>query len=117
MSGLLESLLIELGLRSHPLPSPPFSQPHDDQAESRLNEPSEATISEREEESLAFRPGQVCRHKSNCGDAGSLHSPPFFTTLPKDMDGRNLQSESTRAASQNTPGFIRNITAATDESP
>ncbi|KAJ6029019.1 hypothetical protein N7444_012006 [Penicillium canescens] len=33
------------------------------------------------------------------------------------MDGRNLQSESTRAASQNTSGFIRNIAAATDESP
>ncbi|KAJ5761899.1 uncharacterized protein N7511_005281 [Penicillium nucicola] len=114
MSGLLESLLIELGLRSHPLPPPPVSQPHDHQAESRLNEPPEATISEREEDSLASRPDQDCTHKANCGDAGSLHRPPFFTTLPKDMDGRNLQPESNQGASYNTPGSIHNVTAVTD---
>ncbi|OQD84554.1 hypothetical protein PENANT_c012G02666 [Penicillium antarcticum] len=116
MSGLLESLLIELGLRSQPLPPPPVSQPHDHQAESRLSEAPEATISECEEESLDSRPGQDCRHKANCGDAGSLHSPPFFTTLPKDMDGRNLQPEGNREAYYDTPGSIRNVAAATDDS-
>lgn len=117
MSDLLEALLIELGLRSHPLPPPPINQPHDDQAESRLNELPEATISERGTEDLASQPDQSCRHKSNCGDAGSLHSPPFFTTLPKDMDGRNLQPESTREASQHTPRLAHSIAVATDELP
>ncbi|KAJ5185995.1 hypothetical protein N7491_006134 [Penicillium cf. griseofulvum] len=110
MSGFISSLLIHIGIRS---PSPP-SQPNDDQAKVHLNEQTYPS-SDSENNKFVFQPGQDHGHKSNCGDAGagSLHSPPFFTTLPKEMDGRNLQPEGTQSVTHNTPGTIQNIPATT----
>ena len=109
MSGFISSLLIQVGIRSPDLP-PPSLQPH--VAEHDLNEPP--TDSDNDPR-FTSQPGHS-EHKSICGDAGagSLHSPPFFTTLPKDMDGRNLQ-QGTQSVTHSTPGSIRNM-AATDAS-
>ncbi|OQE37894.1 hypothetical protein PENCOP_c009G08819 [Penicillium coprophilum] len=115
MSDFISSLLIQIGIRS-PLPSP-SSQPNDDQAKVHLNEPTNPS-SASEDHKFAVHPDQDHRQDSNCGDAGagSLHSPPFFTTLPKEMDGRNLQPEGTRSVTYNTLGSIENV-AATMDSP
>ncbi|KAJ5827744.1 hypothetical protein N7447_004507 [Penicillium robsamsonii] len=114
MSGFISSLLIQIGIRS-PLP-PPSSQPNDDQARVHLNEPINLS-SDSEDHKFVSHLGQDHGQKSNCGDAGagSLHSPPFFTTLPKEMDGRNLQPEGTRSVTHSTPGSIQNIAATTDD--
>lgn len=79
MSGFISSMLIQVGIRCPDLPPPPTV---------RAEHPSEPTDSE---DRLASQLDQYCRHKSS-GDAGAgpLHSPPFFTTLPKDMDARGL---------------------------
>lgn len=116
MSGFISSLLIQIGIRS-PLPPQPSSQPNDDQAKSHLSEPTNPPSDSKDHKFVSPR-GQDHRQKSNCGDAGagSLHSPPFFTTLPKEMDGRNLQPEGTRSVTHNTPGSIQNIAATTDGS-
>ncbi|CRL19923.1 Zinc finger, CHY-type [Penicillium camemberti] len=115
MSGFISSLLIQIGIRS-PLPPQPSSLPNDDQATFHLNEPTNP--SSDSDHKLVSQPGQDREQKSNCGDAGagSLHSLPFFTTLPKEMDGRNLQPEDTRSVTHNTPRSIQNIAATTDGS-
>ncbi|KGO65132.1 Zinc finger, RING-type [Penicillium italicum] len=114
MSSFISSLLIQIGIRS-PLPPQPSSQPKDDQPKLHLNEPTNPS-SESEEHKLVSQPGQDYEQISNYGDAGagSLHSPPFFTTLPKEMDGRNLQTEGTQSVTHNTPVSIQNIAVTTD---
>lgn len=111
MSGFISSLLIQVGILS-PLPPHPNSQPNDDEAKFHLNEPTNSSC---DSEGHKYIPLLEQDHgqNSNCGDAGagSLHSPPFFTTLPKEMDGRNLQSEGTRSVTRNTPGSFQNIDA------
>ncbi|CAI7582719.1 unnamed protein product [Penicillium glandicola] len=116
MSGFISSLLIQVGIRS-PLPPPPSSQPNDDQAKFHLNKPKNPS-SDSEDYKSVFQLDQDHGQKLNCGDvgAGSLHSPPFFTTLPKEMDGRNLQAEGTLSVTHNTPGSIQNIATTTDGS-
>jgi uncharacterized CHY-type Zn-finger protein len=105
MSDFISSLLIQIGIRSPDLP-PPRLQPH--HAEHDLNEPS------HNDPPSTAHPGHCCGQKSVCGDAGagSMHSSPFFTSLPKEMDGRNLQ-HGTPSVNHSTPGPIRNM-AATD---
>lgn len=112
MSGFISSLLIQIGIRS-PLPPQPSKQPNDDQAKFHLNERTNPSCNS-EDHKFGPQLDQDHGQKSNCGDAGagSLHSPPFFTTLPKEMDGRNLQAEGTRSVTDNTPGS-RNIAATT----
>ncbi|CAG8885753.1 unnamed protein product [Penicillium egyptiacum] len=116
MNGFISSLLIQIGIRS-PLPPQPSSQPNDDQAKFHLNGPTHPSC-DSEDHKFVPRPDQDHGQKSNCGDAGagSLHSPCFFTTLPKEMDGRNLQAEGTRSVTHNTPGSVQNIVAITDRS-
>lgn len=116
MSGLISSLLIQIGIRS-PLPPQPSRQPNDDQPKFHLNEPTNPS-SDSEDHKLVSQPGQDHEQKSNCRDAGAgcLHSSPFFTTLPKEMDGRNLQPEGTQSVTHNTPTSIQNIAATTDGS-
>ncbi|KAJ5772830.1 hypothetical protein N7457_007726 [Penicillium paradoxum] len=116
MSGFISSLLIQLGMRPAHLPPPPTSQPHDAQTESQLNEPTKALKSgNKDKANFVSQPGQDHGQKSNCGDAGagSLHSSLFFTTLPKEMDGQNLQLEGTRSVTHNTPEPIQNIATTT----
>ncbi|KAI2712865.1 hypothetical protein CBS147318_7468 [Penicillium roqueforti] len=111
MSGFISSLLIQAGILS-PLPPQPNSQPNDDEAKFHLNKPTYPSC-DSEGHKLSPLLDQDHGQNSNCGDAGagSLHSPPFFTTLPKEMDGRNSQSEGTRSVTHNTPGSIQNIDA------
>ncbi|CAG7963770.1 unnamed protein product, partial [Penicillium nalgiovense] len=115
MSGFISSLLIQIGIRS-PLPPQPSNQPNDDQAKFHLNEPTNPSC-DSEDHKFVPQPDQDHGQKSNCGDAGagSLHSPPFFTTLPKEMDGRNLQAEGTRSVTDNTSGSIQNVAHATTD--
>ncbi|KAJ5951429.1 uncharacterized protein N7479_009842 [Penicillium vulpinum] len=116
MNDFISSLLIQIGIRS-PLPPPPSTHLNDDQAKVHLNEPTTPS-SDSEDHTFVSQLSQDHEQKSNCGDAGagSLHSPPFFTTLPKEMDGRNLQPEGTQSVTHNTPGSIQNIAAITDGS-
>jgi uncharacterized CHY-type Zn-finger protein len=98
MSGFVSSLLIQIGIRSPDLP-PPRPQPH---ATEHLNEPP----GDNQVTSQTGHGGQLI-----CGDAGagSLHSPPFFSIVPKDMDGRNLQ-QGTQSVTHSTSGSIQNMT-------
>lgn len=98
MSGIISSLLIKVGIRSPDLPPP------DDHPGSHLSE----SISS--DNRLPFQLDRSCEQKSIYGDAGagSLHSPPFFTPLPKDMDARNLQG--TPPLTHSTPEAHRDMT-------
>lgn len=99
MSGFISSLLIQVGIRSPDLPPPPTV---------RAEHPNEPTQSDHR---FTSQPDQHCRHKlSGDAGAGSLHSPPFFTTLPKDMDTRSLPG--TQSVTHSAPGSIQNV--ATD---
>lgn len=110
MSGFISSLLIQVGIRSPDLPPPPTI---------RAEHPNEPTESDHR---FTSQPDRHCKHKLS-GDAGtgSLHSPPFFTTLPKEMDTRGLPG--TQSVTHSAPGSIRNIAtdglldANTDVSP
>ncbi|KAJ5129225.1 uncharacterized protein N7515_005264 [Penicillium bovifimosum] len=112
MSGFISSLLIQVGIRSPNLPPPPTRQPHDTQSEPQLNEPTKTSTSDSKVED--HRPvtqlSQDHRHTlNNCGDAGagSLRSAVFFTTLTKEMDGRNFQPEGNRPVANDTSESIR----------
>jgi uncharacterized CHY-type Zn-finger protein len=112
MSDFISSLLIQVGIRSPNLPPPPTRQPHDTQSSPQLNEPTKTSTSDSKvgDHKLVTQPSQDHRHTLNCGDAGagSLHSAVFFTTLPKEMDGRNFQPEGNRPVANDTSESIQN---------
>ncbi|KAK9854066.1 hypothetical protein MYU51_004779 [Penicillium brevicompactum] len=92
-------LFKHLGIRSPDLPPPPTI---------RAEHPNEPTESDHR---FTSQPDRHCKHKlSGDAGAGSLHSPPFFTPLPKEMDTRGLPG--TQSVTHSAPGSIRNM--ATD---
>jgi len=100
MSSFISSLLIELGIRARP-PHPP-RYPKDNEAEPPQSQP-ESSTSDRPEPTV-LESGQDSQDsgdlESRIGNEGSL---PFFTTLPKDMDGRTSEPEGVRIMPQNGP--------------
>ncbi|KAJ5689757.1 hypothetical protein N7462_004149 [Penicillium macrosclerotiorum] len=96
MSSFLASLLTEFGFR----PRLPRSTQPSGHAESH---PSEQTISPAiDEESVTNKTGEDCgAFNSTGGNAGSLDCPHFYTTLTKEMDGRNPELEGARPSPQN----------------
>lgn len=92
MSSFIASLLTELGFRT---PLPRTSQPRGE-AEAPPNgqtNPPSSQISDPTSISIGKDTGVLQR---TSGDAGSLPVPPFFATLPKEMDGRTPEPEGTR---------------------
>lgn len=90
MSSYINSLLVELGIRA-PLPH------HPDEAE-----PSRSGPTTPPNDDLVLSPDQNQDRAASdvtAGDAGSLHSPPFFATLLKDMDRRSSERERPRPTS------------------
>ncbi|KAJ5935876.1 hypothetical protein N7454_005174 [Penicillium verhagenii] len=92
MSSFISSLLTDLGLltRTPPRHAPPESEsprsgPTESSSPSNLNE---STVLDHNSD----RGGT----ESNIGDAGTLPTPPFFPSLPKDMDGRTADLSATR---------------------
>lgn len=95
MTSFISSLLTDLGIRTRPRP------PHSDQAET----PKRQTIP-----STSGHPDPTLSTSQHSGDsdstsgnAGSLPAPPFFTTLPKEMDGRTSDPDRVRIMPQNSP--------------
>lgn len=117
MRSFISSLLIQLGIQSPHLPPPPTSQPHEAQIEPQLNEPTKALKSDNKDKAESvLQSGQGSGQELNCGDAGagSLHSSLFFTTLPKEMDGRNLELEGTQSVVYNAPEPTQSMAATSD---
>lgn len=115
MSGFISTLLIQIGIRPLNLPPPPTSQPQNVQTETQLHEPRKLSTSNCEDKEPRFvsQLGEHHGQKSNCGDAGagSLHRSLFFTTLPKEMDARNLQLEGTQSVTHDPSGPVPNRAA------
>ncbi|CAG8302465.1 unnamed protein product [Penicillium salamii] len=96
MSGLISSLLIQLGIRSPDLPPPPTVL---------TEHPNEPTQNNQQ---FTTQSDYHCRQKSSgYAGAGSLHNPNFFTALPKEMDARSPPS--TQSVTNSTPGSIQNM--------
>ena len=95
MISFISSLLTDLGIRNRPRP------PHSDQAET----PQRQTIPSTNGHPDSTLP--TSQHSGDSeftsGNARSLPAPPFFTTLPKEMDGRTSDPEGVRIMPQNTP--------------
>lgn len=91
MSSFISSLLTDLGLltRTPPRhPQPGSEIPQSGPIKPSSSEPSQPTVTDQKPDRGAS--------ESIAGDAGSLPSPPFFQTLPKDMDGRTADLSVTR---------------------
>ncbi|KAJ5533637.1 hypothetical protein N7494_010189 [Penicillium frequentans] len=91
MSSFISSLLTDLGLLTrtpprHPQPESEF--PQSGQTKSSSSEPSQPTVTDQKSDRGAS--------ESIAGDAGSLPCPPFFQSLPKDMDGHTADLSITR---------------------
>ncbi|KAJ5086369.1 hypothetical protein NUU61_007676 [Penicillium alfredii] len=94
MSNFISSLLVDLGIRARlPRPDPP----HDpDSASVQSVQPKLSPSGDAEHRTVCEHDRERGgRQELHSGDAGSLHGPPFFNTLPKDMDGRHLEPEGT----------------------
>lgn len=92
MSSFITSLLTDLGFRPRE-PSPHQHPQVESPSTGQTNPPctnSDQTAGLRDKHSEV---------ESNGGDAGSRPEPPFFPTLPKDMDGRSPDA----AANQRLP--------------
>ncbi|KAJ5660785.1 uncharacterized protein N7484_000157, partial [Penicillium longicatenatum] len=91
MSSFISSLLTDLGLltRTPPRHSQPSELPQSGQTKS-------SSTSENNQPTIIDQNSDRGDSDSFAGDAGSLPSPPFFQTLPKDMDGRTADLSVTR---------------------
>lgn len=96
MSSFISSLLTELGIRTRLSRHPPQA----DEAETLRSGQTKSTSTSDCQDPTVVDSGQDV---ATGGNAGSLHGPPFFTTLPKDMDGRISEPEGTRPSPQNGP--------------
>ncbi|KAJ5160620.1 uncharacterized protein N7482_007624 [Penicillium canariense] len=96
MSSFITSLLTELGFRTG-LPRTP--QPHDAAPNEQTN-----TASNHNEDPTIL---DTCKDRGGLdltgGNARSLPGPPFFTTLPKEMDGRAPEPAATGPMPQHGP--------------
>ena len=96
MSGFISSLLIQVGIQAPELPPPPTV---------RTEHSTEPTQNDHQ---FSSQSDQNCRpNTSGYAGAGSLHSPPFFTVLPKEMDTHSPPSA--QSVTNSTPGSVRNM--------
>lgn len=93
MSSFISSLLNELGFRTRLTHNPQLQ----DEVESPQDDPTHITPTRDTDNPDILDPGKERRGSGQTsGDVGSLPCPPFFATLPKDMNGRMSEPESTR---------------------
>ncbi|KAJ5212693.1 uncharacterized protein N7498_004339 [Penicillium cinerascens] len=109
MSSLILSLLTELGIRTRP--SRPPRCPQDSEPESPQSQTKPPT-GDRPDPIVSESGQDSGDLESTSGNAGSLPAPPFFTVLPKDMDGRTSEPEGVRIMPQN--GSLSGDTTATN---
>ncbi|KAJ5684801.1 uncharacterized protein N7477_001146 [Penicillium maclennaniae] len=95
MTSFIFSLLTDLGIRTRPRP------PHSDQAETPQRQTHPANSGHPDPALSTIQ--QSGDSQSVSGNAGSLPAPPFFTTLPKDMDGRASDPEGVRIMPEDSP--------------
>lgn len=101
MSSFISSLLLDLGIRTRPHRHP---QP-EDEAETTRSQQTKASSTSDQQHSLVHDLGlKRGGLETIAGDAGTLHGPSFFTNLPKDMDGRSSEPESTGSVPHQGPG-------------
>lgn len=114
MSSYVDSLLIELGFRTR-LPRTPQPRPEAEVSPNEQTHPPSNNNGCPTNLDIGKDRGVLER---SSGDARSLPEPPFFATLPKEMDGRIPGPEGTRPGprhgtpidNQNTPVTNGNAT-------
>lgn len=102
MSSFISSLLNELGLRTRLTQNTqPQTQPQDEVESSRDDQPHITSTSDTDNPDILDPSKERGGSEQTSGDVGALPCPPFFATLPKDMNGRTPESESTRLVPRN----------------
>lgn len=99
MSSYIDSLLIELGFRTR---LPRTTQPRPKAEVSLKKQTLPPSNDNGCPTNLDIDKGRGVLEQSS-GDAGSLPEPPFFATLPKEMDGRIPGPEGTRPGPRHGP--------------
>lgn len=113
MSSFIYSLLNELGTRTrrHRHPQP------EGEAENSRSQQTKPSSTSDQQHSLIYDLGPKCGGlETTAGDAGTLHGPPFFSSLPKNMDGRSPEQESTRPVPHIGPQ-THQVAGTTENSP
>lgn len=113
MSSFITSLLIELGFRT---PFPRTFQPRGEPVVSPNEQTNPHSNQNGDLTGLDIGKDSVVLARTS-GDAGSLPVPPFFATLPKEMDGRTPEPEGTRPGPRHGPVADSQIIPVTNALP